>query len=247
LPKKWAAQSETAREADLEIGTQVNQNLHAVLSTDPFARAVLEALVQQAPGGITKLATSDYYTYRFEGEELIVSDEHRRNLEELLGCKLTEVTYPGYAGETALALPEAEQARLLEVLRGAQTSAITIAQQEALAAAAATLEAAGLANEAGHLRRVLAARRATPEDHAAGKYFRTTYLVEVLSEEEPMQSLDLSEVQYAIDQGPCVGRMEIVAHNVLSSEEAAEALIAFGSAPSFFNLDNEPEAERPAP
>lgn len=225
----------------------MNQDLHAFLSTDPFARAVLEALAQQAPGGITKLATSDHYTYRFEGDELIVSDKHRRNLEELLGCKLTEVTYPGFALETALALPEAEQARLLEVLNDGQSSSFTIAQQEALAAAAATLETAGLTNEAGHLRRVLSAMRTTPEDQSAGKYFRTTYLVHVLSEDEPMQTLDLSDVHHAIDQGPCVGRMEIVAQNVLSSEEAAQALIAFGSDPGFFNLDDVPESERPAP
>ena len=66
-------------------------------------------LVREANGGIGKLVTSDYFTFDFEGDDMIFGDELRAKVESALGEKVKEVTLPGLDGQVSI-VPESYQA-----------------------------------------------------------------------------------------------------------------------------------------
>jgi hypothetical protein len=68
-------------------------------------------------------------------------------------------------------------------------------------------------------------------------FYKTTFTITVLSEES-IQNMDLADLAYAIDQGPCVGSFPQAEQVELTGKEMADALRALGSEPGFFNLDD---------
>jgi len=71
------------------------------------------------------------------------------------------------------------------------------------------------------------------------KFFKTTFKVEVLSEDVPVEWDNLYDVASAIDTGDCSGRITDEKIVKLSASKAAEALQAQGSDPEFFQLDED--------
>jgi hypothetical protein len=68
------------------------------------------------------------------------------------------------------------------------------------------------------------------------KFFKQVIQVTVLSKDVPLEWVDLSEVERAIDQGDCVGKVEEISSTPLTGKEAADALTEFGSEPGFFRI-----------
>jgi hypothetical protein len=71
------------------------------------------------------------------------------------------------------------------------------------------------------------------------KFYRTVVSIEILSEEPLGKDLDLEDLAYAIDQGPCVGHALRLKSKKISAKQAAKALYEFASEPSFFELSDE--------
>lgn len=67
--------------------------------------------------------------------------------------------------------------------------------------------------------------------------YRTTFSIDVLSEEPLGDCLSLSQVEYLITEGECVGAALVSKQTTLTNKEMAAALIAAGSTPDFFMLD----------
>jgi hypothetical protein len=72
------------------------------------------------------------------------------------------------------------------------------------------------------------------------KFFKTVYQIEVLSEDNPLpDELTLAQIEYEITEGHCSGSISIIETWPLTAKEAAEALMAQGSDPEFFRLDED--------
>lgn len=74
------------------------------------------------------------------------------------------------------------------------------------------------------------------------KYYVTTYVIKVLSEDEHVENMTPYEVAEAIDTGPCVGVTETNSEEV-TAERMASLLEEYGSEPGFFRLDEEGNEE----
>ena len=72
-----------------------------------------------------------------------------------------------------------------------------------------------------------------------GKFFKTVITVTVLSEDKPAQSVNLTRIAHEILEGEWSGYTENDGGTELTAKEAAEALIAQGSDPEFFRLDDD--------
>lgn len=64
-------------------------------------------------GTVEQLAFSDYFTYPLDGDEAVLMDDQRLEIEKALGCKLKEVpvTQQGATMLTRLGIPEEFQAK----------------------------------------------------------------------------------------------------------------------------------------
>ena len=73
------------------------------------------------------------------------------------------------------------------------------------------------------------------------KFYKTTYVIEVLTEDEPMPSCipDLASIEYDYTYGHASGSFTCTEQKELTAKEAAEALLEQGSDPEFFGLDEE--------
>lgn len=71
---------------------------------------------------------------------------------------------------------------------------------------------------------------------AREKFYKYVYQVVVLSE-EPRHFDNLSEIDYQIKDGDCVGEVSLKEAKELTGPEMAEALSDVGSEPEFFQLD----------
>lgn len=71
------------------------------------------------------------------------------------------------------------------------------------------------------------------------KFFKTTFKVEVLSEESPVEWDDLGDVAYAITEGDCSALTLDEKVKRLTGSEAAKELRRQGSDPEFFRLDED--------
>jgi hypothetical protein len=69
------------------------------------------------------------------------------------------------------------------------------------------------------------------------KFFKTTYKIVVLSEDDPVETTNLEDLHYHITDGLCSGETTLENTEELTPAEAAKALIAQGSDPGFFLLD----------
>lgn len=72
---------------------------------------------------------------------------------------------------------------------------------------------------------------------ADNKFYKYTYTVTVLSD-EPRKFGNLSQIDYAITDGGCVGNVDLEKIEELTGPEMAEALCDVGSEPGFFQLDD---------
>lgn len=105
-PRCSAQETVTVRDADLEA-----------LLSDPETQLQLEKLLEQNPGGVTKLVTQLYFTFNVEGDDVIFGDEARTRIEAALGVKLRERVYtPNFGLETALDIPEPVRSRVLSFI-----------------------------------------------------------------------------------------------------------------------------------
>ena len=75
-------------------------------------------------------------------------------------------------------------------------------------------------------------------EEAGRKFYKTLIQVEVLSE-KPLEWDTLGDVNYAITQGECSGKVTEVSSETLTGKQAADALIEHGSDPGFFQLTAE--------
>lgn len=71
-----------------------------------------------------------------------------------------------------------------------------------------------------------------------GMFFRTTYVLEVLSQDAGASSLDLATIAREMVHGDLSGHLQLVAEESISKEECAMALIDQGSDPGFFGIEN---------
>jgi hypothetical protein len=69
-------------------------------------------------------------------------------------------------------------------------------------------------------------------------FYRTVVTVEVLSE-DPLNFDTLEDLHHAITTGDCSGRYETTKTETLNGKDTAAGLIAQGSDPGFFQLDEE--------
>ena len=72
------------------------------------------------------------------------------------------------------------------------------------------------------------------------QFHKTVIKVTVLSE-EPYDNTDVDQLVYDIRDGDCSGEVRIVSSKVLTGRQAARALQAQGSDPSFFRLTEDGE------
>jgi len=70
-------------------------------------------------------------------------------------------------------------------------------------------------------------------------FFKTIIQIEVLSEGQPVDDLDLRQIAYEIMDGDCVGASSLVSKQELTGKECAEELTKMGSEPEFFGLDDD--------
>jgi hypothetical protein len=102
----------------METLSTLNVPLLISLLSEPFGPEALEKLLQQNPGGVTRLPVGlGYFTYDFEGDALIFTDETRQKIEAALGVQLQEQTYRAYRMETALDVPEPQRTAVTCFLR----------------------------------------------------------------------------------------------------------------------------------
>jgi hypothetical protein len=71
----------------------------------------------------------------------------------------------------------------------------------------------------------------------ARKFYKQTFVVEVLSEDEPLSNVSLSDIDYAITEGHCSGVIKEGEVVKVSGKEMAKLLIEQGSDPEFFQLN----------
>ena len=69
------------------------------------------------------------------------------------------------------------------------------------------------------------------------KFYKTTFKIEVLSEDEFPPWMSLEQIAYEITSGGCSGFYDRVESKELSSKECAEELMNQGSDPEFFGID----------
>jgi hypothetical protein len=70
------------------------------------------------------------------------------------------------------------------------------------------------------------------------KFFRTTIVVQVLSEDAPIEFDDLSEVDHMITGGDCSGIFKVLKSERVEPKAMARMLMKQGSEPEFFGLDS---------
>lgn len=70
------------------------------------------------------------------------------------------------------------------------------------------------------------------------RFYKTTYIIEVLSEDQILLNLSLAELDHEMNEGSYVGRVKDVNSTTVNSKTMAELLSEFGSEPGFFMLDD---------
>jgi len=70
-------------------------------------------------------------------------------------------------------------------------------------------------------------------------FFKTIIQIEVLSEGQPVDDLDLRQIAHEICDGDCVGASSLISKQELTGKECADELYELGSEPEFFGLDDD--------
>jgi len=69
------------------------------------------------------------------------------------------------------------------------------------------------------------------------KFYKTTFQIEILSEDKIPEWMNLEKIAYEITTGEWSGTCERTKTKELSSKECAEELMNQGSDPEFFGID----------
>lgn len=69
--------------------------------------------------------------------------------------------------------------------------------------------------------------------------YKHTITLTILSEEEDLSDLTLSDLDYEITDGQSIGSYKIAEVKALTKDEAITAIYALGSEPSFFYPDED--------
>lgn len=99
--------------AEVDVGQPADDFDDDEPGVDDHAAVVAAAVeaARQGAGGITRILTSAYFTFEFDGEDLVLSDELRAEVEAVLGESLVEAVFPGLEGEIALVPTSAAPAK----------------------------------------------------------------------------------------------------------------------------------------
>ena len=73
------------------------------------------------------------------------------------------------------------------------------------------------------------------------KFFKTVFTLEILSEKPIPSDISLGELNYGITEGECSGELNQTEVKELNGKEIATALIAQGSDPEFFQINDSGE------
>lgn len=65
---------------------------------DELVELAVNAVTEQGPYGIARIATSGYFTMDYLGDELLVDETVVKQIEAKLGEKLVEKVFPGFEG-----------------------------------------------------------------------------------------------------------------------------------------------------
>lgn len=68
------------------------------------------------------------------------------------------------------------------------------------------------------------------------KFYKTTYTIEVLSEEPLAEGLSLYAIDHRITYGDCSGLFKKTNEKTVSPKQMTKLLVEQGSSPSFFSL-----------
>ena len=68
------------------------------------------------------------------------------------------------------------------------------------------------------------------------KFYRRVVTIEILSEDEPAEWEDLSDLEYLMTEDHCSGRTDVGFPEEVTPAQMAKLLIAQGSDPEFFGL-----------
>lgn len=71
------------------------------------------------------------------------------------------------------------------------------------------------------------------------KFYRTTVVIEILTEDKHYNPQCLEHIGLDISSGDCSGTWKITKSETLNGKQAAKALIAQGSDPEFFGIDED--------
>ena len=71
------------------------------------------------------------------------------------------------------------------------------------------------------------------------KFFINTFIIKVLSEDEPVTNCDLANLDYLVTDGDCVLYSNTQSCKKLNSKQIVNKLNEAGSEPGFFMLDND--------
>jgi len=71
------------------------------------------------------------------------------------------------------------------------------------------------------------------------KFYRNTFILTVLSEDEPVSNVELDALNYLVTEGPCVLHSFTEATDEVNGQQMARLLVESGSDEGFFNLDPE--------
>ena len=69
------------------------------------------------------------------------------------------------------------------------------------------------------------------------KFFKTVFQVTVLSEEKLVGPFGLDYLAEEVKEGEWSGEMKMLIHKEINGKQAAKALLAQGSEPEFFQID----------
>lgn len=78
------------------------------------------------------------------------------------------------------------------------------------------------------------------------KFFKQIIQIEVLSEDVPLEWDNLRDIDYAIIDGGCSGKVDEISCEPVSAPEMAKLLIGQASDPGFFGLDDDGKDTREA-
>ena len=77
----------------------------SIMGTAKTIDEAILALMRPSPMGVSRVSSSEQFTYSMEGKEVHFDDELRAAIEKILDCKLQEIALADFLLEVALEIP----------------------------------------------------------------------------------------------------------------------------------------------